>query len=73
MTRDVAERIVEGGKAVQFIDLRECGMYRERKWTVAGSRVEIGRLIIEEKEAEHEKERLMKEAEASRRRLAGIF
>jgi len=73
VTRDVAERIVDGGKAVQILDLRECGMYRERMWTVTGGRIEIGRLIIEEKEAEHERERLMKEAEASRRRLAGIF
>ncbi|KAF8449777.1 hypothetical protein BGX38DRAFT_527677 [Terfezia claveryi] len=72
VTRDVAERIVEGSKAVQFMDLRKCGMYRERKWTVTGGRMEIGRLIVEEKEAEQERERLMKEAEASRRRLAGV-
>ena len=73
VTRDVAGRIVEGGKAVQFMDLRECGMYRERNWTVAGGRAEIWRLIMEEKEAEHARERLMKEAEARTRRLAGIL
>jgi len=48
-------------------------MYRERKWTVAGRREDIGRLITEEKEAELKIERLQKEAEIRRRRLTAAF
>lgn len=73
VTRDVAEKLVEGSRALRSIDLRKCGMYRERIWTVTGTRAEVGSLIAEDRQAELEKERNEREAEARRRRLAGIF
>ena len=57
VTRDVAEKLIEQSRALDIVDLRECGMYRERKWTIKGRRIEAGELIREEKVAEIERER----------------
>ena len=58
VTRDVAERLIEQSRALEIVDLRECGMYRERKWTIKGGKIEARELIREEKAAEIEKERI---------------
>lgn len=74
VSRDVAERIIKASKVqvLENVDFRECGMYRERKWTIAGPIYEIWRRIEEEKAEEAEKVRKEREEQAKRRRMAGL-